>query len=97
MVLMLLRKSLSIATGKHVTGYKKLVIMTLIGNATLFYAHPCFQALVHFEEENQSGDSQERFYPSKVIGFIEVDRQKEAVIQCCLEPLEWSTVQAIFC
>jgi hypothetical protein len=29
-----------------------------------------------------------------MIGFIEIDRQKEAIIQCCLEPLEWSTVHA---
>ena len=84
-------------------GYTKLVIMTSTENATSFYAHPCFQgnewynwALLHFEEENQSGGSQECFYPSKMIGFIEKDGQKEAIIQCCLEPLEWSTVKAKF-
>jgi hypothetical protein len=70
LVMMLLRKSHSIAIGKHVTGYTKLVITTSTGNATSFYAHPCFQgnewyswALVHFEEENQSGGSQDHFYP----------------------------------
>jgi hypothetical protein len=31
-----------------------------------------------------------------MIGFIEKDGQKEAIIQCCLKPLEWSTVQAKF-
>ena len=38
----------------------------------------------------------ERFYPSKVLGFIEVDGMKEAVIQCGLEPLEWNAVQSNF-
>jgi len=103
LVMMLLRKSQSVAIGKQVIGYTMLVITTSSGNTTLFYAHPCFQgnewydwALVHFEEQNQSGGIQERYYPSKVIGFIEVDGIREAIIQCCLEPLEWSTVQAKF-
>jgi len=31
-----------------------------------------------------------------VIGFIEIDGHQEAIIQCSLEPLQWSNVQANF-
>ena len=100
LVQMLLRKARTVAIGKQVIGYTKLVIKTLSGHTTSFYGHPCFLgkewydwALVHFEEEHQSGGSQEHYYPSKVIGFIEIDGQKEAIIQSSLEPLEWSNVQ----
>ena len=103
LVMMLLRKSQSVAIGKQVIGYTKLVITTSSGNTTSFYAHPCFQgnewydwALVHFEEEIKNGEMIERFYPSKVLGFVEVDGMKEAVIQCGLEPLESNAVQSNF-
>ena len=103
LVLMLLRKARTVAIGKQVIGYTKLVITTSSGHTTSFYGHPCFLgrewydwALVHFEEENQSGGSQERYYPSKVIGFIEIDGHQEAIILCSLEPLQWSNVQANF-
>ncbi len=100
---MLHRKFCSLAIGKHVTGFTKLVITSTTGNNTSFYAHPWFQghkwydwALVHFEEEIKNGEMIERFYPSKVLGFVEVYCMKEAVIQCGLEPLEWNAVQSNF-
>ena len=103
LVRILHRKFCSLAIGKHVTGFTKLVITSTTGNDTSFYAHPWFQghewydwALVHFEEEIKNGEMIERFYPSKVLGFVEVDGMKEAVIQCGLEPLEWNAVQSIF-
>ncbi len=64
LVLMLLRKSRTVAIGKQVIGYTKLVIKTSSGHTTSFYGHPCFLgkewydwALVHFEEVRQSGGS----------------------------------------
>ncbi len=101
LVWILHRKFCSLAIGKHVTGFAKLVITSTTRNDTSFYAHPWFQghkwydwALVHFEEEIKNGEMIERFYPSKVHGFVEVDGMKEAVIQCGLEPLEWIAVQS---
>jgi len=64
LVRMLLRKTRTVAIGKQVIGYTKLVITTSSGHTTSFYGHPCFLgkewydwALVHFEEVRQSGGS----------------------------------------
>jgi hypothetical protein len=51
---------------------------------------------VHFKEQIKKGNIIESYYPSKVLGFIEVDGKREAAIQCCIKPLQWSTVQSIF-
>jgi hypothetical protein len=53
-------------------------------------------ALVPFKEQIKQGDIIESYYPSKVLGFIEVDGKREAVIQCCVKPLQWNTVESIF-
>ncbi len=51
---------------------------------------------MHFEEQIKQGDIIESDYLSKVIGFIQVDGKREAVIQCCKKPLQWNTVESIF-
>ena len=101
LVLVLHRKLRSSALGKHVNGFTKAVITSRTGNETSFYAHPWFQgnkwydwALVHFEEQIKKGHIIKSYYPSKVLGFIEVDGKREAAIQCCVKPLKWNTVQS---
>jgi hypothetical protein len=47
-------------------------------------------AYVHVEEVVANGDTVERFYPAKVLGFIKFEERTEAVIQCTEKPLCWS-------
>lgn len=53
-------------------------------------------AYVHFEEVCANGDSVERFYPSKILGFVTFDTTTMAVIQCTERPLSWSSVEKNF-
>ncbi len=69
----------------------------------IFYSHPCYQgeewydwAMVHYEETNQAGDNIETYYPSKLLGFIETNGTREAVIQCSVNPLSWDDIQQNF-
>ena len=73
------------------------------GECTQFYAHPCFQghqwyrwALVHFQEVNNQGEEIENHYPSKILGFLDIEGEREAVIQCSVKPLVWSVVERNF-
>jgi hypothetical protein len=89
--------------GQRVNGYTKVAVKSHSGGDTSFYAHPSLQghawydwALVHFEEQIGSGNTIESYYPSKILGFIEVGDKQEAVIQCSEKPLEWKTVKTKF-
>jgi hypothetical protein len=77
--------------------------MSTSGERTQFYAHPCFQghkwydwALVHFHKENNQGEEIKNHYPSKILGFLDVEEKREAVIQCSVKPLVWSVVERNF-
>ena len=88
----------------HITGYTKAVVTSLTTNEkNIFYSHPCYQgeewydwAMVHYEETNQAGDNIETYYPSKLLGFIETNGTREAVIQCSVNPLLWDDIQQNF-
>ena len=47
---------------------------------------------MHFQEINNRGDLIENHYPSRLLGFISIEGKCEAVIQCSVKPLLWSTV-----
>jgi hypothetical protein len=86
------------------TGFSKATITSTSGDCTQFYAHPCFQghqwydwALVHFQEMNNQGEQIENHHPSKILGFVSIEGKREAVIQCSVKPLLWSTVESVFC
>ena len=88
---------------KKVTGYTKAVITSSCNERSIFYAHPCFQgeewydwAMIHFEETNDLGESIETYYPSLLHGFIIIDGEREAVVQCSLKPLDWDDVERNF-
>jgi hypothetical protein len=49
--------------------------------------------LLSIAKQIKKGDIIESYYPSKVLEFIEVDGKREAVIQCCVKPLKWNTVE----
>jgi hypothetical protein len=96
-------KSLRSSIGTIVTGFTKATITSTSGECTQFYAHPCFQghqsydwALVHFQEVNNQGEEIENHYPSKIIGFLDIEGKRQAVIQCSIKPLVWSVMERNF-
>jgi hypothetical protein len=98
-----LHKRLCSSIGTTVTGFTKTTITSTSGECTQFYAHPCFQghqwygwAIVHFQEVNKQGEQIENHYPSKILGFFSIEGKCEAVIQCTIQPLLWSTVERFF-
>ncbi len=63
-----------------VTGFTKTTITSTSGECTQFYAHPCLQghqwydwALVHFQEVNNQWEEIENHYPSKILGFLDIE------------------------
>ncbi len=84
-----------------VIGYTKAVMSTSHSiERSIFYAHPCFQgekwydwAMVHFEEMDNDGGMMENIYPSRILGFISIKNEQEAVIQCSLKPLCWGDIE----
>ena len=85
-----------------IEGYTRATTTTKNGNRVIFYAHPYFQgrkwydwAYVHFEEitASGSGESEEKYYPSKILGFIMMIGTPKAVIQCSEKPLIWSDME----
>jgi hypothetical protein len=98
-----LHRRLCSSIGKIVTRFTKATITSTSGECTQFYAHLCFQghqwydwALVHFQEMNNQGEKIENNYPSKILGFFSIEGKREAVIQCSVKPLLWSTVKSFF-
>ncbi len=86
-----------------VLGYTKANLMLLSNEQSIFYAHPCYQghdwygwAMVHFEEKNNSGELFDSLYPSRLIGFISINGESEAVVQCSLKLLSWDDVEKNF-
>ena len=51
-------------------------------------------SLLPIAKQIEKGNIIKSYYPSKVLGFIEVDGKREAVIQCCVKPLQWNTVES---
>ena len=45
---------------------------------------------------NNRGEQIENHYPSKILGFFSIEGKDEAVIQCFVKPLLWSTVESTF-
>jgi hypothetical protein len=70
---------------------------------SIFYAHPFYKghdwydwAMVHFEEKDNLGNSFDSLYPSRLLGFISINGEREAVVQCSLKPLSWDEVEKNF-
>jgi hypothetical protein len=45
---------------------------------------------------NNQGEQIQNHYPSKILGFFSIEGKREAVIQCSVKPLLWSTVDRTF-
>jgi hypothetical protein len=60
--------------------------------------HTCFQGhqwydwalLVHFQEVKNQGEEVENHYPLIILGFLDIEGKREAVIQCSIKPSECS-------
>jgi hypothetical protein len=66
----------------------------------ILYAHLCFRenqgydwVYVHFQEVSPDGIEVENYYPSRILGFITLQRITVAGIQCAEKPLLWSDVE----
>ena len=86
-----------------VEGFTRLTTESQDGNQVIYHANPHFQgrmwydwAYVHFEERTTNGEVVERYYPSKILGFVKIDLKSEAVIQCATKPLRWSRLKKQF-
>jgi hypothetical protein len=95
-----LHNRLCSSIGTIATGFTKKTITSSSGEHTQFYAHPCFQghqwydwALVRFQEVNNQGEEIKNHYPSKILGFLDIEGNHEAVIQCSVKPLLLSVVE----
>ena len=79
-----------------ITGYTRARCYDENGHQSIFYAHPCYRgspwydwAYVHFVDDNED----EAYYPAKILGFFGADGGVDAVVQCSLRPLNWSTLE----
>jgi hypothetical protein len=87
----------------HIEGYTRLTTISQDGNRVIYHANPHIQgrmwydwAYVHFEEVIANGDTMDRFYPAKVLGFIKFEERTEAVFQSTEKPSRWSRVKKNF-
>jgi hypothetical protein len=101
--LKVLHKRFGASIGEIATEFAKATITSTSGECTQFYAHPCYQghpwydlAILHFQEVNNKGEEIENLYPSKILGFLNIEGKREAVIQCSVKPLLWSLVEQMF-
>ena len=83
-----------------VLGYTKANFKLFANEQSIFYAHPFYKghdwydwAMVHFEEIDKFGNSFDSLYPSRLLGFISINDEREAVVQCSLKPLSWDEVE----
>ncbi len=78
-----------------ITGYTRARCFDKDGVQAIYYAHPNYRGhpwydwvFVHFVESGE-----EAYYPSLIRGFVEASDGVEAVIQCSVRPMKWSTVE----
>ena len=86
-----------------VLGYTKANFKLFANEQSIFYAYPFYKghdwydwAMVHFEEKDKFGNSFDSLYPSRLLGFISINGEREAVVQCSLKPLSWDEVEKNF-
>ena len=87
---------------KRVVGYTRANLTNDDGEIHSYNAHPCYHdgpwydwAYVYYENDEDS-ESESYHYPSKILGFIEDGEDINAVIQCSIHPVAWSTLEDDF-
>jgi hypothetical protein len=87
-----------------IVGHTRAIVTSPATNdRSIFYAPPSFNGeqwydwvMVHFEETNNLGDKVEKYYPSRLLGFIATNKTREVVIQCSINPIDWEFIQQNF-
>ena len=83
-------------------GFTRAVVIDDEGDKYSYNAHPSYHdapwydwAYVHYEIED-SENSNAAYYPSKILGFIQEGTEINVIIQCAIEPLQWSQLEEDF-
>ena len=91
------------ATHQLVTGDTRASVMAPDGEIINYNAHPFLLgtpwydwSYVYYEVEGADGTSNPLFYPSKILGFVEMDNKLNAVVLCSVESIPWSEVEENF-
>jgi hypothetical protein len=90
--------------GYSYVAYTRASVIGEDGETVHYNAHPQFHgeawydwSLVFFRIENDNGDVEEdEYYPSRILGYVTVNSEVQAVVQCATEPLDWTFVQEKF-
>jgi hypothetical protein len=84
-------------------GYTWASVVTPDGEIINYNAHPFLLgkpwydwSYVYYEVEGADGTSYPQFYPSKILGFVEMDKELNAVILCSVESVPWSEIEENF-
>ena len=89
--------------GIKVAGYT-ILAMNDAETRTIYYAHPCFKgqewydwAYIQYWEWDRNDDAVERYYPSKLLGFLSIGNETVKVaIRTSTTSVPWSKVQKEF-
>ena len=88
-----------------ITGYTHTNVVNSDGESISYNAHPCYHgaawydwAYVHYEIEDEDGEGVEKYYPSKILGFMkaEDDDSISAIIQYSMEDVSWDQLEENF-
>lgn len=84
-------------------GYTRITTKSHKGGKIILYAHPFYLGkewydwvYVHFEEFNATGDTVENYYPARILGFVKLNKDIEAVVHCSEKPLTWTDIEDNF-
>ncbi len=83
-------------------GFTRAVVIDDNGDRYSYNAHPSYHdapwynwAYVHYEIKD-SENSNAVYYPSKFLGFIQEGEEINVIVQCAIEPLQWSRLEEEF-
>ena len=89
--------------GTQFVGYTRAVVYDDDDEPIKYNAHPMYHgaewydwAYVMYDMRNSDGMSRLEYYPSKIIGFIRVNNEVQAVVQCSKRPIPWSALEEKF-
>jgi len=85
-------------------GYTE-ISLTMDEGTCIFRAHPSYRgkpwydwAYIEFVEEDILGEDEQRLYPSKILGFVEMPHDKSiySVVQCSMKHMSWNKLLSKF-
>jgi hypothetical protein len=88
-----------------ITGYTHANVVNSDGESISYNAHPCYHgaewydwAYVHYEIEDEDGERVEKYFPSKILGFMKAEDDDSicAIIQYSMEDVPWDQLEENF-